>query len=87
MASGEVLDRVRAHVDERLRYYATTVQQLRARRSVPSARATMEEKGLIEQMRGCAEVLAIIEGAETDSIIELYLDQAARDPWKPPETR
>ncbi|HLW15832.1 MAG TPA: hypothetical protein VKV69_00535 [Actinomycetota bacterium] len=77
---------MRAHVDERLRYYATAVQQLRARRSGPSARGAMEEKSLIEQMRGCAEVLAIIEGAETDSIIELYLDQAARDPWKPPET-
>jgi len=86
VASGEVLGRVRAHVDERLRYYATAVQQLRARRSGPSARGAMEEKSLIEQMRGCAEVLAIIEGAETDSIIELYLDQAARDPWKPPET-
>ena len=83
MTSGEVLGRVRAHVDERLRYYATTVQQLRARRSDPTARSTIEEKSLIEQMRPCAEVLAIIEGAEADSIIELYLDQAARDPWKP----
>ena len=84
--SDERLERVRAHVDERLRYYATTVQQLRARRSDPSARGAMEEKSLIEQMRPCAEVLAIIEGAEADSIIELYLDQAARDPWRPTET-
>jgi hypothetical protein len=85
--SDERLERVRAHVDERLRFYATAVQQLRARRTGASARSTTEEKSLIEQMRPCAEVLAIIEDAEADSIIELYLDQAARDPWKPNESR
>lgn len=85
--SDERLERVRAHVDERLRFYATAVQQLRARRTGASARSTTEEKSLIEHMRPCAEVLAIIEDAEADSIIELYLDQAARDPWKPNESR
>ena len=75
------LERVRAFVDERLRYHATAVQQLRARRTKPSARGVIEEKSLIEQMRPYASVLAIIDDAETDSIIELYLEQAARDPW------
>ena len=79
----DTLERIRAYVDERLRYYATTVQQLRARRPGPSARGAMEEKSLIEHMRPYAGVLAIIEDAETDSIIELYLDQAAREPWSP----
>ena len=80
----DALERVRAFADERLRYHCTTVQQLRARKSGPSARGAMEEKSLIEQMRPYAEVLAIIEDAETDSIIELYLDQAASEPWTPP---
>ncbi len=84
--TSDKLERVRAQCDERLRYHATTVQQLRARRSDPSARGAMEEKALIEQMRPYAEVLALIEDAETDSIIELYLDQAARDPWRPGES-
>lgn len=77
------LERVGAHVDERLRYHATVLSQLRARRSGPSARGAMEEKSLIEQMRPYAGVLAIVEDGDTEAIIERYVEQAARDPWQP----
>ena len=75
------LERVRAHIDERLRYYATTVEQLRARRSKVSARGAMEEKSLLEQMNPYADVLAIIEGGSVDEIVDRYVEQAAREPW------
>ena len=74
---------MRMHVDERLRYHATVLSQLRARRSGRSARGAMEEKSLIEQMRPYAGVLAIIEDGDADAIIERYVEQAAKDPWKP----
>ncbi|HJT37390.1 MAG TPA: hypothetical protein VJ818_03105 [Actinomycetota bacterium] len=83
MSADETLERVRAHVDERLRYYATTVQQLRARRSKASARGAMEEKSLLEQMRPYAGVLAIIDEVDAEAIVARYVDDAAGVPWKP----
>ncbi|HJT38217.1 MAG TPA: hypothetical protein VJ818_07310 [Actinomycetota bacterium] len=74
---------MRAHVDERLRYFATTVQQVRARRTKASARGAMEEKSLIEQMRPYAGVLTILEDGSEDDIVERYIEQASRRPWMP----
>lgn len=88
----EIVERIRAHCDNGLRYYASALNKLRSGEWKPSHKpAEDEERELSNAIYSLANVLVLIEGAPSpreallarEEVMERYLRITRDDPWKP----
>jgi hypothetical protein len=93
-AEEEILERIRIHCDNGLRYYASALNRLRSGEWVPSRNAAEEEEhSITNAIYSLANILALIEGATEphsmmtarEEIFDRYLKLTLVEPWVPPQ--
>ena len=94
MSDDQIIERIRDHCDNGLRYYTSALNRLRSGEWVPSRTAAeQEERERSNAIHALGNILALIEGAgdakemmaARDEIFDRYLKLTKAEPWVPPQ--
>jgi hypothetical protein len=94
MSDDEIIEQIRLHCDNGLRYYTSALNKLRSGEWVPSrTSAEQEERELANAIYSLGNILALVEGAPgalemmaaREEIFDRYLKITLAEPWVPPQ--